>query len=97
MPKPIRMRRRTWGAAWAVLCAAGLAATLELNASSAPEEPPEKPVTAECARIIADVERQLATARADGEGDDVLAFSRVRTGTEDDCGDALRDHFRSHQ
>ncbi|MFE7618546.1 hypothetical protein [Streptomyces sp. NPDC057496] len=95
MPKPIRMSRRSWVAVWTVLCAAGLAATAGLNASSAPEPQPEKPVGTECAGRIADIEAQLAKAaeREDG-GDGVLTFSRIRTGTEDDCRDALRDHFR---
>ncbi|MFG2142242.1 hypothetical protein [Streptomyces sp. NPDC048650] len=95
MPKPIRMSR-TWVAAWAVLCAAGLAATAQLNASSAPAPQPEKPVSAECAAYIADIEMQLAKAKAkqEGRGDGVLAFSRVKVGAEDDCRDDLRNHFR---
>ncbi|MET9921201.1 hypothetical protein ABZZ04_29600 [Streptomyces sp. NPDC006435] len=94
MPKPIRMSRRSWVAVWTVLCAAGLAATAGLNASSAPEPQPEKPVSAECAERIADVGAQLAKAGREDGGDEVLAFSRIRTGTEDDCRDALHDHFR---
>ncbi|MGC0375441.1 hypothetical protein [Streptomyces sp. SAI-229] len=96
MSKPIRMSRRTWGAAWVVLCAAGLAATAGLNATSAPDPRPERSVSAECAEYVADVERRLAEAEAEreGEGDGVLAFSRVRGGTGDDCHDELRDHLR---
>ncbi|WP_445527469.1 hypothetical protein [Streptomyces cyslabdanicus] len=45
MPKPLRMSRRSWVAAWAVLCAAGLAATAELNASLAPAPQHEKSVS----------------------------------------------------
>lgn len=94
MPKPIRTSRRTWAVAWVMLCAAGLAATAGLNASSTPDPRPEKPVSAECAEYVADIERQLAEARQDSTGDGVLAFSRVRTGTGDDCDDELRDHLR---
>ena len=93
MPKPIRTSRRAWGAAWVVLCAAGLAATAGLNASSAPDPQPERSVSAE---YVADIETQLAEAKAEqeGEGDGVLAFSRVQAGTGDDCRDELRDHLR---
>ncbi|MFE1509076.1 hypothetical protein [Streptomyces sp. NPDC058726] len=94
MPKPIRTSRRTWVAAWVVLCAAGLAATAGLNASSAPDPRPEKPVSAECAEYVADIERRLAEARRESGGDEILAFSRVRTGTGDDCGDELRDRLQ---
>ncbi|MEU5959069.1 hypothetical protein [Streptomyces sp. NPDC047525] len=93
MPKPIPMSRRMWVAVWVVLCAAGLAATAELNASPAPDPPSEKPVSAECAEYIADVERQLAKAEQEGEEDGVLGFSRVRVGSEDDCRDEFRNHF----
>ncbi|MFK4067224.1 hypothetical protein [Streptomyces sp. NPDC029674] len=98
---PIRMSRRAWGAAWVALCAVGIAATAGLNASSAPDPQPEKPVSAECAEYIANIETQLAKAKAkaeqEGAEDQVLGFSRVRVGTEDDCGDALREHFRGDQ
>ncbi|MET9392782.1 hypothetical protein ABZY20_20705 [Streptomyces sp. NPDC006624] len=92
MPKPTRTSR-AWVAGWVVLCAAGLAATAGLNASSPPDPQPERPVSAECAEYVADVERQLAEARKEGGGDGVLAFSRVRAGTGDDCADELRDHL----
>ncbi|MYR44675.1 hypothetical protein GTW67_22230 [Streptomyces sp. SID5910] len=95
MPIRIPMSRRRWIAAWVALCAAGLAVTAALNASSAPGPRSEKrgqPVSAECAEYIADVERQLAEARKDGQDDGVLAFSRTRSGAED-CTDELRDHF----
>ncbi|SCF56496.1 hypothetical protein [Streptomyces sp. Ncost-T10-10d] len=97
MPEPIRMSRRSRVAAWTVLCAAGLAATAELNASSAPDPQPEKSVSAECAERIADIETQLAKAEQEGKGDGVLVFSRVQVGTEDDCRDDLRNHFRGDQ
>ncbi|MGW7073669.1 hypothetical protein ACWGII_43160 [Streptomyces sp. NPDC054855] len=93
MPKPIRMSRRKWIAAWTVLCAAGLAATAGLNASSAQDPAPEKPVSAECGKYIADIEKQLAQAKKEGKEDTVLGFSRVRVAGEDDCSDELRDHF----
>ncbi|WP_256923561.1 hypothetical protein [Streptomyces sp. 13-12-16] len=95
MPKPLRISRRTSVAAWAVLCAAGVAATAALNASPAPDPQSEKrgrPVSAECAEYIADVERQLAKAEEEGDEDGALAFVRTRTGT-DDCSDEIRDHF----
>ncbi|MET8743723.1 hypothetical protein [Streptomyces sp. NPDC004728] len=97
MPKPIRMSRRSWIAAWAMLCAAGLAATAGLNASSAPDPQPEKPVSAECAERIADIETQLAKARREDKGDGVLAFSPIQVGTENDCLDDLRNQFRGDQ
>ena len=92
MPKPLRMSRRVWSAAWVALCAAGGSATIALNASPAPESQPEKPVSPECAEYIADVEAQLAEAKREGVDDGVLAFSRSRVGAED-CHDALLDHF----
>ncbi|MFI8088078.1 hypothetical protein ACIF9R_07135 [Streptomyces sp. NPDC086080] len=94
MPEPIRTSRRTWVAAWVVLCAAGLAATAGLNASPVPDPQPERPVSAECAEYVADVGRRLAEAKKEGGGDGILAFSRVRTGTGDDCDDELRDRLR---
>lgn len=96
MPKPTRTSRRTWVAAWVVLCAAGLAATAGLNDSPAPDPRPERSVSAECAEYVADIERQLAKAKAEQEGeeDGALTFSRVQVGTGDDCGDELRDHLR---
>ncbi|MBL3671285.1 hypothetical protein JL475_36310 [Streptomyces sp. M2CJ-2] len=90
MPKPIGTSRRMWVATWAVLCAA---VTAELNASSAPDPQPEKPVSAECAEYIADIERQLAKAEQEGKDDGVLTFSRAQVGTEDDCSKELRNHF----
>ncbi|MFI5566042.1 hypothetical protein ACIA6T_01430 [Streptomyces sp. NPDC051740] len=94
MPNPIRTSRRTWVAAWVVLCAAGLAVTAGLNASSAPDPQPERPVSAECAEYVADIEARLAEAKQEGEGDGVLTFSRVQAGTGDDCHDELRDRLR---
>ncbi|MEV5357787.1 hypothetical protein [Streptomyces sp. NPDC052693] len=93
MPKPLRMNRRTRGVAWAVLCAAAVAATAALNASPAPDPRPEKPVSAECAEYIANIERQLAEAKEEGNEDGVLAFTRTRVGA-DDCSDEILDHFR---
>ncbi len=61
MSKPTRMRRRTWAVAWAVLCAAGLAATAALQNSSAPDPRPARTVSAECDELIAEVEKQLAS------------------------------------
>ncbi|WP_030221160.1 hypothetical protein [Streptomyces sp. NRRL WC-3626] len=94
MPKPLRTSRRTWIAAWVVLCAAGLAATVGLNASNAPDPQTERPVSAECAEYVADIERQLAEAQRKSERDGVLVFSRVQAGTDDDCGEVLRDRLR---
>ncbi|WP_216587375.1 hypothetical protein [Streptomyces brasiliscabiei] len=92
MPEPLRMSRRTWVAAWAVLCVAGIAATAALNAFPAPDPRPEKPVSVECAEYIADIEAQLAKARKKGNDDGVLAFARSR-GRAEDCNDAILDHF----
>ncbi|MFB6850169.1 hypothetical protein ACFCXS_35670 [Streptomyces sp. NPDC056373] len=71
---------------------AGIAATAALNAFPAPDPKPEKPVSAECAAYIPDIERQLARAEREGNDDGVLAFTRTRAGT-DNCSDELRDHF----
>ncbi|MBE4740805.1 MULTISPECIES: hypothetical protein [Streptomyces] len=92
MPKPLLTNRRTWAAVWAVLCVAGIAVTAALNASTAPDPQPEKPVSAECAEYIADIEAKVAKAKAEGNDDGVLAFTRTRPGA-DDCHDALLDHF----
>ncbi|MFI1676072.1 hypothetical protein [Streptomyces sp. NPDC020607] len=104
MPRPTN--RRTWIAAWAMLCAAGVAATAGLNASSAPDPSPEKPVSAQCTAYIADIERQLAEAekqnehegKPEGREEQVLAFSGIRNvGEDDDCGDALRSYLRGYR
>ncbi|MFE6199145.1 hypothetical protein [Streptomyces sp. NPDC057838] len=92
MPKPLRMSRRMWVATWAVLCVAASAATAALNASPPPDPQPEQPVSAECAEYIADIEKKLARAKAEGNDDGVLAFTRTRVGA-DDCSDAILDHF----
>ncbi|GHD35483.1 hypothetical protein GCM10010313_82860 [Streptomyces violarus] len=92
MPKPLRMSRRTWVAAWAVLCAAAIAATAALNASPAPDPQPEKPVSAECAEYIADIETQLAKAKQEGNDDGMLSFTRTPVGAYD-CSDEILDHF----
>lgn len=74
------------------MCGAGIAATAGLNASSTPDQRPERPVSPECADYIADIERQLAEAKRQGTDGGVLAFSRSKVGA-DDCGDEIRDHF----
>lgn len=92
MPKPISMSRMRV-AAWAVLCAGGLAASAGLNASSAGDSQPKKSVSAECAQYIEDIEMQMSKAEQEGKEDGVLAFSRVQVDAEGDCRDELRDHF----
>lgn len=89
MPKPIRMGRRAWVAAWAVLCVAGLAATAGLKSAPAPDPQPERPVSAECREYIADIKTQLDKAEQQGGGDGILAFSRDQASTVD-CADELR-------
>lgn len=74
-----------------MLCVAAIAATAALNAFPAPDPHPEKPVSAECAEYIADIETQLAKAKVEGNEDGVLAFTGTRVGA-DDCSDEL-DHF----
>ncbi|MEU2182486.1 hypothetical protein [Streptomyces thermolilacinus] len=96
MPKPLRTSRRTWVAAWAVLGGAGIAATAALNAFPAPDPQPEKPVSAECAKYIADIETQLAKAKREGNDDGVLSFTRTRVGA-DDCSDEILDHFSGNR
>jgi 1-aminocyclopropane-1-carboxylate deaminase/D-cysteine desulfhydrase-like pyridoxal-dependent ACC family enzyme len=92
MRKLIRTTRRTWIAAWVVLCTGGIAATAGLNAASAPDPHPEEPVSAECAEYIADIEKQLAKAKREGTDDGVLAFSRSKVGA-DDCSNEIHEHF----
>ncbi|MFH8805554.1 hypothetical protein ACH4F6_39470 [Streptomyces sp. NPDC017936] len=95
MPKLLRTGRRMWAAAWAVLCAAGIATTAALNASPAHDPQPQEPgktVSAECAEYIAVIETQLAKAKEEGKDDGLLTFTRNRAGA-DDCSDELRDHF----
>ncbi|MFM9589298.1 hypothetical protein ACKI1J_11740 [Streptomyces scabiei] len=94
MPEPLWMSRRTWVAAWAVLCVAGVAATTGLNASPAPDPKPEQPVSAECADYIATIEARLVKAETEGDDDGVLAFARTEAGA-DDCSDAVLAHFSS--
>lgn len=93
MPRPIPPSRRAWIVTWAVLCAAGLAATYGLNTSSEPDPQPAKPVSAQCAELIASIEKQLAKNERDGKKDGVVAFSRIRNADDDDCSDALHDRF----
>ncbi|CAM5244929.1 Secreted protein OS=Streptomyces cyaneofuscatus OX=66883 GN=G3I52_00085 PE=4 SV=1 [Streptomyces cyaneofuscatus] len=83
MPKPRQMSRRTWVAAWAVLCVVGFVGTAGLNASSVPGLQPEKHVSAECREFIADIKAQLDKARPEVGNDGILAFSRQRPGAED--------------
>jgi len=92
MSDSLRTSRRRWIAAWAVTAAVALVATAVLNASSTPGPRPEEPVSAVCAERIADIEKQLAKARREGD-DGVLTFSRVEGGAADDCDEELRDHF----
>lgn len=86
------MSRRTWVAAWAVLCVVGIAATTALNASGKSGEQPERPVGTECAEYISEIETQLDRAKAEGDDDGVIALSRTRVGA-DDCHDEILDHF----
>ncbi|MFE8910539.1 hypothetical protein [Streptomyces globisporus] len=97
MSKPIRMGRRTWVAAWAVLCAAGLAATAALQDSSASEPRPAKSVSAECAEVVAEAKRQLAASGQQGEDGGVVAFSRGSSSTFEDCDDELRGYLLGNQ
>ncbi|WP_306323198.1 MULTISPECIES: hypothetical protein [unclassified Streptomyces] len=103
MPKRPPINRRTWIAAWAALCAAGLAATAALNSSSAQATHPEDPARAECAGAIADFEKQLAKTRQNDEGDEgaekVHTLTAVSIGTkgEGTCHDELVDHFKNHR
>ncbi|MGW6713942.1 hypothetical protein ACWF9X_03220 [Streptomyces globisporus] len=97
MSKPIRMRRRTWVGAWAVLCAAGLAATAALQDSSAADPRPAESVSAECDELIAEVEKQLAKPEQDREEEGILAFSRGSASTLEDCDDELRSYLLSNQ
>ncbi len=95
MSKPIRMRRRTWVGAWAVLCAAGLAATAVLQGSPAVDPRPARSVSAECGELIAEVERQLAESGQQRGEEAIVAFGRGSAGTLDDCDDELRSHLSS--
>ncbi|MCC8477449.1 hypothetical protein LMJ41_06015 [Streptomyces globisporus] len=97
MSKPIRMRRRTWAGAWAVLCAAGLAATAALQNSSAPDPRPAKTVSAECDELIAEVGKQLAKPAQQREEEGILAFSRGSANTLEDCDDELRRYLLGNQ
>ncbi|MFE2115755.1 hypothetical protein ACIQ9K_39105 [Streptomyces microflavus] len=96
MPKPRRMGRRTWGAAWVVLCVVGLVGTAGLKASSAPDPQPKKHVSAECRELIADIKTQLDKARPEAGDDGILAFSRQRPSAED-CSDEIRDFLRNYR
>lgn len=89
------MSRRPWIAVGAVLCAGGVAATLALNGSSDSGRREKAPVSAACAQYIAEVEKQLAAARAERKEDKggVLSFSRIRTSEQENCDEELRDHF----
>ncbi|MFJ2154338.1 hypothetical protein ACIOHB_37030 [Streptomyces microflavus] len=91
MPKPRQMSRRTWVAAWGVLCVVGLVGTARLKAS---DSQPKKHVSAECRDLIADIKTQLDKARPEAGNDGILAFSRQRPSAED-CSDELRDFFRN--
>ncbi|MEV6756860.1 hypothetical protein [Streptomyces sp. NPDC051214] len=94
MPKPIPMNRRMWISVWAVLCVGGLAATTALNTSSTRDAQPTKPVSAECRRYIASIEKQLAKAKQEGDDEDrVVAVAGIRVSDEEDCSDEFRDHI----
>ncbi|WDT90254.1 hypothetical protein H0E86_34495 [Streptomyces sp. SCSIO-PteL053] len=97
MSKPIRMRRRTWAVAWAVLCAAGLAATAALQNSSSPDPRPARTVSAECDELIAEVQKQLAKPGQQREEEGILAFSRGSASTLEDCDDELRRYLLGNQ
>ncbi|WP_069741675.1 hypothetical protein [Streptomyces sp. EN23] len=97
MSKPIRMSRRTWVAAWVVLCAAGLAATSALQASSASKPEPAESVSAHCDELIAEVKKQLAKAEQQREEEAILAFSGGSAGTLEDCDGELRSFLLSNQ
>lgn len=92
---------RGWIAVWAVVCAAAAVSTALLNASASSGQQPEveDQVRAECAELVADVERQLAKARAEREDTrgGMLAFSRVQVGGSVDCSDDLRRHFEGYR
>ncbi|MER8193503.1 hypothetical protein ABTY00_05985 [Streptomyces microflavus] len=94
MSKPRQTSRRTWVAAWAVLCVVGLVGTAGLKASSAPDPQPNKHVSAECRDLIADIKTQLDKARPEAGNDGILAFSRQQHSAED-CSNELRDFFRN--
>ncbi|MEU6837883.1 hypothetical protein HLK56_31870 [Streptomyces sp. G9] len=93
MSKPIRMRRRTWVGAWAVLCAAGLAASAVLQGSPASDPQPARSISAECDELIAEVEKQLAKSGQQRGEEAIVAFSRVSAGTLEDCDDELRSYL----
>ncbi|MEU5328732.1 hypothetical protein [Streptomyces parvus] len=97
MSKPIRMRRRTWAGAWAVLCAAGLAATAALQNSSAPEPRPAMTVSAECDELVAEVKKHIAKSGQQREEEGILAFSRGSASTVEDCDDELRRYLLGDQ
>ncbi|WP_097993450.1 hypothetical protein [Streptomyces sp. f51] len=93
MSKPIRMRRRTWVGAWAVLCTAGLAATAVLHGSPASDPQPARSISAECDELIAEVEKQLAKSGQQRGEEAIVAFSRVSAGTLEDYDDELRSYL----
>ncbi|MDT6984876.1 hypothetical protein ACFSUJ_21035 [Streptomyces lusitanus] len=89
MPDPRRRKHRTWFIAWAVLCAAGFAATEALTRSPPADEPS---VSTDCADYIAQVEARLAEQWTDAEGT-VVAVAGISNGTDHDCSQELREHF----
>ncbi|MXG27173.1 hypothetical protein GRQ63_15995 [Streptomyces sp. YIM 132580] len=90
MPNPRRMSRRAWVLTWAVLCVAGLTATVWLRA--APEVRPERHIKAECRAYIAEIEGRIRAARSDSKREGgIVAFSRDRTDCADELDDLLGD------
>ncbi|MFD8688421.1 hypothetical protein [Streptomyces sp. NPDC059651] len=96
MPNPIWMSRRSWVAASAVLCAAAPVAAGP-NGPTAPAPRPASSVGAECPERVADIETQVVKNAWEGADEGMIVYSRVRTGTEDDCRDGLRIHVRGDQ
>lgn len=92
MPDPRRRTYLTWFIAWAVLCAAGLAATEALTDSPPTDDKPTA-VSPECAELVERIEARLADQRDENASDTVLAWTRGTSTTDTDCADALREHF----
>ncbi|MGW5900459.1 hypothetical protein ACWFQ6_01650 [Streptomyces althioticus] len=86
MPNPSRRKHRTWFIAWALLCAAGLAATEALTDTS--------PADTDCADRIGDIEARVAEQRTENSDRAlVVAWTGTSSGQDDECLDELREHF----